>query len=214
MTPEVVDRRGACPTGALELGGRLLLHCCCGPCAVVSAERFRSLGTEVTAWFYNPNVHPEAEWERRRETMERVAAAAGLPLLEAEGGWAGLGAFLLALASRGGRRCHACYELRLRTTAAEAARRGFGAFSTTLLISPYQDLAALREVGEAAGRRYGVRFVYADLRQHYPESHARSRAMGLYRQSYCGCLFSALERAERRAQRTIAGRAGAGAQVR
>ena len=182
---------------------RLLLHCCCGPCATEVADHFRTLGDEVVGWFFNPNIYPERERRQREQTLAEAAARIEMPLLPPGPGMT-LEEFLAALARPGGVRCGVCYQLRLEATAREAAARGFVAFSTTLLISPYQDMEAIREIGLRAGERHGVLFRFEDLREHYPDSCNRARAMALYRQSYCGCLFSALERAERRSRRAIA----------
>lgn len=111
--------------------------------------------------------------------------------------------FLQALARHRGPRCHACYQLRLEASAREAAKRGYDGFSSTLLVSPYQDLDALREIGAQAAAQHRVAFRFSDLRAQYGETRARAREMDLYRQNYCGCLLSALERAERRARRRI-----------
>ena len=182
---------------------RLLLHCCCGPCSLLVAEHFQALGYEVSAWFFNPNIYPPQELARREAGMAKAARARGvslatgplhIPVVE----------FLLCLARTSGRRCRACYQLRLDHAAREAAAGGYDAFSTTLTISPYQDLAAVAQVGDSAGKAAGVRFVFADMREHYHASADRSRELALYRQNYCGCVFSALERAERRARRAIA----------
>jgi predicted adenine nucleotide alpha hydrolase (AANH) superfamily ATPase len=181
---------------------RLLLHSCCGPCATVAAEHFRSRGDEVAGWFFNPNVHPEEERRRREEAFALAARAMALAVLPAGPGTSTRD-FLLQVSRWGGKRCPACYHLRLEAAACKAAETGFEAFSTTLLISPYQDLEAIREIGWAAGEQHGVTFAFADLRSRYPESCERSRELGLYRQSYCGCLFSELERSRRRARRAL-----------
>jgi predicted adenine nucleotide alpha hydrolase (AANH) superfamily ATPase len=167
---------------------------------MVVAEHFRGRGEEVTGWFFNPNIYPEEERRRREETLAEAAAAIDLPLLPSDNalGWPG---FVLELARRGGRRCRGCYELRLEAAAKEAAAGGFDAFSSTLLISPYQDVEAIGEAGRVIGERAGVEFRFADLRDRYGESCDRSRELGLYRQNYCGCRFSQLERAERRLRR-------------
>ena len=180
----------------------LLLHCCCGPCSTVTVEHFRSLGDEVTGWFFNPNIHPTEERQLRETAFEKAAKALGAPLLR-DGPRLDPNAFLLAVASRGSERCRACYELRLKATAREAAARGFDAFSTTLLISPYQDIAAIAHLGRAIAGRFGLNFRFADLRERFAESRERARKLGLYRQSYCGCLFSRLERSRRRGERAI-----------
>jgi predicted adenine nucleotide alpha hydrolase (AANH) superfamily ATPase len=188
---------------------RLLLHCCCGPCAVLVADHFRAQGHDVTGWFFNPNIHPVEERRRREETMREAAAAAELPLAEAEGeADLPLSDFLLRLARAGGRRCEACYELRLGAAARKAAGRGFDGFATTLAISPYQDLAAIERIGRQAAEEAGTTFLCEDLRPRYRESCERARELDLYRQNYCGCLFSSLERAERRARRASEKRRG------
>jgi len=168
----------------------------------VVADHFRKAGDEVVGWFFNPNIHPEQERLRREAVSAEGAREMKLALLPAGPGM-GSEEFLLAVARRGTTRCRACYDLRLTETARQAAERGFDAFSTTLLISPYQDLKAIAEVGREAGGRFGVAFRFADLRESYGESCERARELGLYRQNYCGCRFSQLERAERRAARAI-----------
>jgi predicted adenine nucleotide alpha hydrolase (AANH) superfamily ATPase len=181
---------------------RLLLHCCCGPCTTGVADHWRDRGAAVQAWFYNPNIWPEGERQRREETFARAAEALGVPVapVKAEGSERD---FLLALARGRGRRCEACYRMRLEAAARQAREAGCEAVSTTLLISPYQDVEALRRIGEEVAGRAGVRFEFADLRGQYRVSRERARALGLYQQKYCGCLFSRLERAERRAVRAI-----------
>ena len=185
---------------------KLLLHCCCGPCATVVADHFRKAGDEVVGWFLNPNIHPEQERLRREAVSAEGARKMKLALLPAGPGM-GFEEFLLAVARRARRgttRCRACYDLRVTAAARQAAEGGFDGFSTTLLISPYQDVEAIAEAGRAAGDRFGVAFRFADLRESYGESCGRARELGLYRQNYCGCRFSELERAERRAARAIA----------
>lgn len=141
--------------------------------------------------------------------MVEAARAAALSLQDS-GASLTLREFLLRLARSRGRRCRACYRLRLEGAAREARALGCEAFSTTLTISPYQDLRAIQEVGEAAAEAAGVRFLHADLREHYHTSAERARELDLYRQNYCGCVFSLFERAERRARRAIAKALGRG----
>ena len=182
---------------------KLLLHCCCGPCTTVVADHFARGGETVVGWYHNPNIGPEEEWRRRREAFSQAAQALGLPTRPV-GEEPRFAAFLLALARGRGPRCHACYRLRLEAVARAAAAEGYEAFGTTLTVSPYQDHAALQAVGNDVATQTGVRFVYADVRPRYAESQARARELGIYRQNSCGCVFSALERAVRRAERAIA----------
>ncbi len=171
---------------------KILLHSCCGPCTIVPLRRLREEGADVFAVYANPNIHPYTEWERRREALERFAGKAGLRLLPPAAydvtGW------LRQVVFREADRCRVCYFLRLRHTALLARRGRFEAFSSTLLYSKFQKHDLVREVGEAVGREVGVRFLYRDWRPGWREGVETSRAMGLYRQAYCGCIYSEQER--------------------
>lgn len=169
----------------------LLLHTCCGPCATYTVEHWRGEGLEVAALWYNPNIHPLGEHLKRRQGMEALARALELPLTIGEGQVADY--FRLVGRDRIGRCAH-CFRLRLGETARTARDEGFDAFSTTLLISPYQKHDLLWEVAEEASRQHGIRFLYRDLRPGYPESRRLAREHGLYRQNYCGCIYSLQER--------------------
>jgi hypothetical protein len=169
----------------------LLLHTCCGPCATYTVEEWRGEGLEVAALWFNPNIHPRGEHLQRRQGMEALARALELPLDIREGKVTDY--FRLVGRDRAGR-CTHCFVLRLGETARAAREGGFDAFSTTLLISPYQKHDLLREVAEEASRQHRVRFLYRDLRPGYPQSRQLARQHGLYRQKYCGCIYSLQER--------------------
>lgn len=171
---------------------KLLLHACCGPCSIFPVRALRAEGVEPTGFFYPHNIHPYTECRRRQETLDAYAAGAGLPLIAAEG--YDLEGFLRRVAFREADRCRICWQERLRTTAALARERGFAAFSSTLLYSRYQDHAALREIGEAVGREAGVAFHYRDFRTGWREGVEESKRLGMYRQQYCGCVYSEKER--------------------
>lgn len=170
----------------------LLLHMCCAPCSTYSVKRFRELGYKIHGYFYNPNIHPYKEFKKRLETLQFYCQQENVPLTvdnnyELE--------FYLAKAMKNiDKRCRECYALRLREAARKAAELGFNKFSTTLAISPYQDHLLLQEVGREAAKDYGVEFIYEDLRPGYKESISISKTMDLYRQPYCGCIFSEKER--------------------
>jgi epoxyqueuosine reductase len=183
----------------------LLLHACCGPCSTVSVPAWRDRGVEPVGWFDNPNVQPLAELERRRESMQRYARAAGLELVagESKGEAAGWQAWRAGLAAASqDERCAACLALRLDAAARAARENGFTRFSTTLTVSPYQRHDLIVRAGEAAAGAHGVDFVYLDVRDRFRDSYAESRRLELYRQGYCGCAASKweawLERRERR----------------
>jgi tRNA A37 threonylcarbamoyladenosine dehydratase/predicted adenine nucleotide alpha hydrolase (AANH) superfamily ATPase len=170
---------------------RLLFHCCCGPCATACVDSLVAEGITPTLFWYNPNIHPLAEYLNRRDAFIAFAAAANLEreMLDEYGEQAFLSGIGGATEAPG--RCEICYRMRLEQTAAYAAEKGFDAFSTSLLISPYQQHDVIRRVGEEAAARYGVEFLYRDFRPLYGQSRKLARALGLYMQKYCGCLFSA-----------------------
>lgn len=187
----------------------VLLHTCCGPCSTVAVPAWRERGVEPVGWFENPNIQPSVELGRRRESMLRYARAAGLELVVPAGGkqeapeWRAWRDRLGHAAPD--ERCAACLGLRLQAAGKAARALGFGRFSTTLTVSPYQRHDLIVAAGEAAADRYGVDFVYLDVRERFRESYAESRRLELYRQPYCGCAASKWEAwHERRARRRSA----------
>ncbi len=186
----------------------LFLHTCCGPCATVAVPAWRSEGFEPSLWFWNPNIQPDAEHSRRRDSFTRFAAAEKVAIVPSVArpswarsvGWKLWTATLLEMSAD--ERCRRCLRLRLLSAGEAAASAGASRFSTTLSVSPYQRHDLIREYGEEAGARYGVPFVYRDLRTHFRQSYAESRRLGLYRQPYCGCAASKWEAwGERQARR-------------
>jgi predicted adenine nucleotide alpha hydrolase (AANH) superfamily ATPase len=179
---------------AVGEGRRILLHVCCGPCSTYSIDRLREEGFEVTGFWYNPNIHPFVEHEKRLAAMEEYAATVGLPLLREES--YEMREFLRTVVGHEahGERCGLCYAMRLTRTAQEAARRGFDAFTTTLLISPHQDQERIHEAGVIAASEHGVEFHFENLRKGWSERGRLTREHDLYRQQYCGCLYSEWER--------------------
>jgi epoxyqueuosine reductase len=170
----------------------LLLHMCCAPCSTYSASRFSELGYDVQGLFYNPNIHPYREFVKRMQTLQNYCGQEGIPLTVRED--YELEQYLSTVLNSSEERCRTCYRLRLEETAKYAAEQRLKCFATTLAMSPYQDHEMLRLEGEAAARRFGVDFIYEDLRPGYRESVEISRRLGLYRQPYCGCVFSEKER--------------------
>jgi epoxyqueuosine reductase len=180
---------------------KLLLHVCCGPCATATLDWLRAEVTqEITGLFYNPNIHPQAEYRRRRAGMEQVSQALALPL-RCFGEEDSLVNYLQQVAFREAERCRVCYAMRLAQTAQQAAADNFEIFSTTLLISPYQNLEEIRKIGEALSQLWGPDFLFQDLRPYYPASRQKARELGLYQQKYCGCIFSEMERITQKSQR-------------
>jgi predicted adenine nucleotide alpha hydrolase (AANH) superfamily ATPase len=156
---------------------------------------------EVAGYFYNPNIHPYEEYLRRLAAARTWAESAGVLLLSDESYAADESyappTWIKEAASSLSDRCRACYHLRLEKTAARAKAAGYDAFSTTLLISPYQKHDELVTVAEAVALHVGIPFYYRDFRPHFNATFAPARALGLYRQNYCGCLLSAYERRTR-----------------
>jgi predicted adenine nucleotide alpha hydrolase (AANH) superfamily ATPase len=181
-------------------GKRILLHVCCAPCATYSVQCLRDLGFAVTGLWYNPNIHPFSEHERRRETLARYAAEIDLPVIW-EAGYEVVD-YMRAISGheRYRERCRICYEMRLERTAEAAEDGQFDAFTTTLLISPYQSQDTIRALGEAASVRHGVHFFYENLRRGWAGHFETVRAHDLYSQSYCGCLYSEWEALDRSAE--------------
>lgn len=170
----------------------LLLHVCCGPCSVYSVDHLRSEGFDVHGFFYNPNIHPYREYQKRLETLTDYAGRIDLPLTVQNS--YDLDEFLARTAHRVQSRCPVCYEMRLRPTAEEAKRRGLSTFGTTLFISPYQNQDLLRETGHRLAAEYGLHFHDEDLRAGFREGQRRAREMGMYLQPYCGCIYSERDR--------------------
>lgn len=171
---------------------KLLLHVCCGPCALYPLKVLRAGGHEVQGYFFNPNIHPYAEYVRRKETLEAFAKSEGWPVIFARE--YPVEEYFRSVAYRESDRCRFCYVLRLRQTARVAKNGGFEAFTTTLLVSPFQKHDLIREVGESAAAEYGLTFAYHDFRAGFAEAVRRSKELGMYRQKYCGCIYSEKER--------------------
>lgn len=171
---------------------KILLHTCCGPCTTYVHEWLKDQGFGVTGFFYNPNIHPYKEFQRRLEALKSYAEKSKLPMIYDEN--YDLEEFLRRVMDKGERRCYECYQLRLEKTAQRAKKEGFSLFTTTLLISPYQKHEWAKEIGEKLTEKKRLEFFYHDFREGYQESIKLSRDFELYRQSYCGCIFSEKER--------------------
>lgn len=189
---------------------RLLLHACCAPCSSYVLE-YLSRYFAITLFYYNPNIAPESEYRFRVEEVERLLRE--LPEAESvtfvEGQYDTERFFALAKGheteEEGGERCFACYRLRLGETASYAKEHGFDYFTTTLSISPYKNAEKLNTIGGELAQEYGVPYLFSDFKKRdgYRRSIALSAQYSLYRQDYCGCVFSkqAAERKKDAAQK-------------
>lgn len=172
----------------------LLLHICCGPCSIWPARELLREGYQLVGYFYNPNIHPLAEYLRRREGAQQCAERLAIPL-ECEDDW-DVGAWLtMQLPERAtAKRCQNCITQRLQAAASAAQKRGLPCYSTSLLYSRYQPHDFIRDEGERIGRMAGVSFVYRDFRRFWQAGIEESKKWDIYRQKYCGCIFSEAER--------------------
>ncbi len=198
----------------LQSGGgvpTLFLHSCCAPCSSYVLE-YLSRYFEITVFYYNPNIYPPSEYEERTSEQERL-------IREFNGEWENeadrhpihfvAGTYVpddfyaaakgLEQEPEGGARCTECFKLRLSEAAREAKAGGFDFFTTTLTISPLKDAERLNRIGEEMGKEYGVEFLPSDFKKKngYKRSTELSREHALYRQNYCGCVFSKREAEER-----------------
>ncbi|WBY64372.1 epoxyqueuosine reductase QueH [Thermocaproicibacter melissae] len=182
------------------LGGRtpsLLLHACCAPCSSYVLE-YLSRFFNITLYYYNPNISPQQEYEKRVEEVQRLLAELPTqnPVRFAAGNYDPQRFFELVKGHEAdperGKRCTICYRMRLEEAAKYAKENGFEWFTTTLSLSPYKDAERLNAIGAELEKKYGVKYLHSDFKKRggYKRSIELSRQYNLYRQNYCGCVFS------------------------
>jgi epoxyqueuosine reductase len=170
----------------------ILLHTCCAPCTIYPLEKLREGGWQVHGFFYNPHIQPYQEFAQRLTTLERFAEREALQLIiraEYE-----LEEFLRQVAFREHQRCLYCYARRLEATARLAKKSRFDAFTTTLLYSRRQNHDLVCDLAREVSKRHGITFYYEDFRQGWKLGQEQAQRQGLYRQQYCGCIYSEKER--------------------
>ncbi|MFC1909642.1 epoxyqueuosine reductase QueH, partial [Chloroflexota bacterium] len=165
----------------------VLVHSCCAHCTAYTIDHWRQQDYEVSAFWYNPNIHPYQDHQRRLEGMQTLAKEMDFPLVITDG--YDMMEYFRRVAGHEPQRCQYCFDLRLSVTAETARQKGFNAFTTTLLISPHQKHDLLRETGGKLAEEKGITFLYADLRKRYSESRHLTKSLNLYRQQYCGCVY-------------------------
>jgi predicted adenine nucleotide alpha hydrolase (AANH) superfamily ATPase len=170
----------------------VLVHACCAHCTAYTIEYWRAQGYDVTAAWYNPNIHPFTEHNLRLEAMKNLSQNMNFPLVIVEG--YDFKEYFRRVAGHEDERCAFCFELRLVNTARKASELGIKAFTTSLLISPHQNHEILKATAERVAAENKVEFLYSDLRKRYSDSRHITKPMELYRQQYCGCIYSEYER--------------------
>lgn len=179
---------------------KLLLHTCCAPCSVYCIKTLRKEGLEPTLFWYNPNIHPYAEYKARRDCLKQYADDKKVKLILED--TYGLDEFVCGIFKNSSANPHDleealllrcqnyCYPKRLKKVFEYAKENGYNAVSTTLLYSIYQQHDIIKDLMEHLAKEYGVNFLYHDFREGWQEGQEEARAAGLYMQKYCGCVFS------------------------
>ena len=175
---------------------KLLLHSCCGPCSSYVITYLKD-AFDITILYYNPNIEPKSEYEKRKKEQLKLIAKLNIPsldFLDSEYENEVYHEKVIGHESdrEGGERCHICYELRLNKCAKLASALGYDYFGTTLTVSPYKNANVLNNIGENLAQRYQVKWLYSDFKKNdgYKKSILLSKEYNLYRQNYCGCLYS------------------------
>jgi len=178
---------------------KVLLHTCCAPCLIYPLERLRAQGHKVEGFFYNPNIHPFNEYKNRKQAVIDYSRIGSVNVIYPEYDPAEFfQAVNLQEALPG--RCRLCWALRLRKAAQTAKEGRFDAFSTTLLVSPYQNQELIKKIGSVISAEEGVNFYYEDFRPGFRKAHQQARTQGIYCQNYCGCIYSEIERCRQSAK--------------
>ncbi len=172
---------------------KLLLHTCCGPCFLGVWEDLKALDFEVTNFYFNPNIQPKVEYKRRFNDFKKVIKGKSRGYIEGLYNPDDYISAIHGIEDLKSERCLKCYYLRLSETAKIARKSGYGHFSTTLLVSPYQNREALLEIGRALAEKYQLKFLDTDWRPHFRRGQKVAGENRIYRQKYCGCLYSLAE---------------------
>lgn len=191
---------------------KLLLHSCCAPCSSAILEFLQNY-FDITVYFYNPNITFEEEYYKRLNEQREYHEKRGYSIKVIEGKYDPREDFFKQVKSledrkEGGERCFKCYTLRMEATAQKAKELGFDYFSTVLSISPLKNAQWINEIGEELSEKYGIKFLNGDFKKknRYLRSTEISREYELYRQDYCGCVFSKMEREAKEKEKLTGGR--------
>lgn len=171
---------------------KILLHICCAPCSIYPLEYLKNEGMSVMGFFYRHNIHPFTECLKREDTLKNYADDIDLKVIYQKDYL--LEHFIQSIAFREADRCRFCYHDRLNTTAKLARKGKFDGFSSTLLYSKFQNHDLIAETGEAVAKQNGLKFIYRDFRVGWKDGIRKSKELNMYRQPYCGCIYSEKER--------------------
>lgn len=174
---------------------KLLMHICCSNCSLYPLKRFLGRGIEVKGFWFNPNIHPYPEYRLRLDSLQKLQKLWGLDIEYVDD--YGMDHFLRTVGNPDENRCLRCYAMRLEETAKVARTMDLDGFTTSLLVSPYQNFEGILAAGREMAKRHSIAFYEEDFRVGYRDNIGLSRELGLYRQKYCGCIFSERERAEK-----------------
>ncbi|HIU64868.1 MAG TPA: epoxyqueuosine reductase QueH [Candidatus Avacidaminococcus intestinavium] len=175
---------------------KILLHTCCGPCSIFPTNYLKAQGHQFSMYYFNPNIHPYKEFKRRLNTLREYATLKKYDLIVDK-------SYPLEECVRGMLeeptiRCAYCYRVRLQQAADFAKANGYDCFSTTLLVSPFQKHDLIKEIASTIAEVSGIPFYYYDFRIGYEEGVSISKELEMYRQGYCGCIFSERDRYEKK----------------
>ncbi len=169
---------------------RPFLHICCGPCGIYPIQKLKA--SQPILFFYNPNIYPEEEYEKRLNSVSKISTLFKVPLIvgryDKEEWFKSV--FGLEGEKEGGKRCEVCFSFRLTETAKKAKDAGFTLFGTTLMISPHKNSGLIKRLGREIAERFGLEFFSEDFREGFKEGQVLASELSLYRQRYCGCIYS------------------------
>lgn len=183
---------------------KILLHQCCGPCSIFPIEVLGEKNFEITAYFFNPNIHPIHEFYMRLNGAIDVAKYYDINIIVSEN--YGLEYFLDKEFYEKSKRCSFCYDFRIEATAKLASEMGFDFFTTSLLYSKYQNHNEITDLCEKYSNKYNVNFYYYDFREGWKRGIEKSKEIEIYRQQYCGCIFSEEERYKKQLKNQLSSR--------
>lgn len=178
------------------MSDKMLLHACCGPCSIYPSHHLREIEQAFALYFFNPNIHPHREFKKRLLTLREFCELEKLELIVDKS--YPLEDFLRNALAEPKSRCYYCYKVRMLKTAEYAKEQGFTSFASTLLGSPYQQHEEIKKLAQEASDIFDIEFRYFDFRQGFAWGTQVSKDREMYRQGYCGCIFSERDRYEKK----------------